>query len=642
MSIVDSPEFARMRVGGRLPAPKGIALQVIELTQQSDVSTQALARLIGSDPAFSSRVLKAANVLLANSQRPVATIPDAVMVLGARGLRQLVFGIALISDYGKGNCSQFDYPRYWAVSLLTGIAARKLVQRARLAAADEIFVVGLLANIGKLALATVHPEAFGALLAQADGKSFAALSARERDEFGFDESELAEAVLADMHFPKLFQGLVRHVWQPANSDVVEASREWRLLQLLHAAVLLAEGLLATPADRQVWMAGLKAQAMRIEIDLDELARIGDDCIGEWREWSDFLKLGFKIAPQSLTGLLHAAESGTPTVTDGAALQGQSNVYPLRALVVEDDPATLKLLATLLRNAGHSVAVASNGLEALEMIATELPQLVISDWMMPKMDGITLCRKLRQDAHTGNLHVLLLTALEDPNRLVEAFEAGVDDYLIKPVTPKMLFARLRAAQRVIQLQEELAADREQLQRFSRELTVANQRLQQLALTDELTGLPNRRAAMERINQEWSLTLRGDRPLSCLMLDIDHFKSVNDRFGHPVGDLALRHVAQILSQSARAQDVVYRFGGEEFLVVCPDTDAEAAYHCAERMRVEVQASPVAGVQPPLPLTLSVGVGSVQQGKLTLDELLSQADQHLYAAKQAGRNRTVWKNL
>lgn len=641
MSFVESTDFSRLRVSGRLPAPKGIALQVIQLTQQPDASNQALVKLISADPAFSARMLKAANVMFANSKRPVVTIPDAVMVLGARGVRQLVFGLALISDYGKGHCRQFDYQRYWASSLLAAIAARKLAQQANLAAADEMFVVGLLGNIGQLALATIYPEEFGALLVQADGRSFAVLSELERGQFGYDESEMAEVILADMHFPQLFQQIIRHVWQPESSPVTESSREWRLLHLLHTAMLLSECLLAAPADQKMLIGSLKLQATRIAINIEELGRIGDECVSEWREWSDFLKLGFMTGSKSLSELLKVAESEVMPMSREASVHVKPNVYPLRVLVVEDDPSTSTLLETILRNAGHTVSVASNGAEALEIVGRELPQLVISDWIMPEMDGITLCRKLRQTAHTSNLHVVLLTVHEDPNRLVEAFEAGVDDYLIKPVTPKILFARLRAAQRVIQMQEELAFDREQLQRFSKELTVANQRLQQLALTDELTGLPNRRAALERISQEWSLTLRSDRPLSCLMVDIDHFKSVNDRFGHPVGDLALRHVAKILCQSARAQDVVYRFGGEEFLVVCPDTTAEAAYHCAERMRVEVQATPVTDVQPPLQLTISIGVGTVKEGKLTLDELLSQADQRLYVAKQSGRNRTVWKS-
>lgn len=640
MSLVDSPDFVRLRVSGRLPAPKGIALQVIQLTQQAETSNQALEKLISSDPAFSARVLKAANVLFSNSPRPVATVSEAVMVLGARGLRQLVFGIALISDYGKGNCGTFDYQRYWTSSLLTGIAARRLVQHARLASADEIFVVGLLSNIGQLALATLYPSEFGELLTRSVDKPIAELSAREREEFGFDSAELSEAILADMNFPKLFQGVVRYADQPWNADVAEPSREWRLLHYLHMAKLLAEIMLASSEDNNSLIENLKLQATRIAIDLDELKKIGDDCLNEWREWSVFLKLGYKIGLKSLAEALQIAESVEVCAVQESHVHAKLTSYPMRVLVVEDDPGTLKLLAVLLRDAGHEVSVASNGEEAMSHIGKELPQLVISDWMMPKMDGITLCRKLRQSARTSNLHVVLLTVHEDPNKLVEAFEAGVDDYLVKPVMPKILFARLRAAQRVIQLQEELAFDREQLQRFSKDLTIANQRLQQLALTDELTGLPNRRAAMERLMQEWSLTLRGERPLSCLMVDIDHFKSVNDRFGHPVGDQALRHVTQILSRAARTQDVVYRFGGEEFLVICPDTDAEAAFHCGERIRTEVQAAPVSGVNPPLRVTISIGVGCVREGKLTLDELLSQADQRLYVAKQAGRNCTIWK--
>ena len=175
MSLVDDPKFSRLRISGRLPAPKGIALQVIQLTQQPDASNQSIARLIGADPAFSARVLKAANVLFPDSPRPVATIADAVMVLGARGLRQLVLGISLITDYGNGPCKQFDYLHYWSHSLLTGIAAKHLTQYARLAAADEIFVVGLLGNIGQLALATAFSDEFGELLTQPASKSVAEL-----------------------------------------------------------------------------------------------------------------------------------------------------------------------------------------------------------------------------------------------------------------------------------------------------------------------------------------------------------------------------------------------------------------------------------------------------------------------------------
>ena len=630
MSLVDDPKFTRLKISGRLPTPKGIALKVIGLTQQADVSNHAIAHMIGADPALSVRVIKAANVLLAHSSRPVVTIADAVMVLGARGLRQLVLGIALIVDYRHGPCKQFDYPAFWTHSLLTGIAAKHLARHTRLASLDEVFVAGLFCHIGQLALATVFTEEYGALLSQAKGCSLDELRAREREKFGFDESELSEAILADMNFPKIFQLLVRHCDLPDNSPLLEATREWRLLNLMNFAMLVSELFMANVEARSKLVARINMQALRLGIEAEELIEIGDACTRDWLEWSSLLGMSNTLNIPSFEELLKAAPP--PEVKPVVAPEPVSQ--SLRVLVVDDDAGTLRLLEAMLNAAGHRVMQARNGTEALALISQQSPQLVISDWMMPEMDGIELCQHLRASEAWRNIYVVILTAQENPERLIQAFEAGADDYLLKPVTPKILFARLRAAQRVIQMQADLADDREQLQRLADELTEANTRLQQLALTDVLTELPNRRAAMERLEQEWSSAQRNKRPLVCMVIDVDNFKTINDKFGHPVGDLALKTVAYTLRHAARAQDMVCRFGGEEFLVICADTDIDAAYLCAERLRLQVAAVKVENLS--LQMTISIGVSISGSG--TLDELLSRADRSLYAAKQAGRNRTV----
>ncbi len=620
MSLVDDPRFTQLKISGRLPTPKGVALQVITLTQQADASTQQLAHLIGADPALSLRVIKAANVLLANSSRPVVTISDAVMVLGLRGLRQLVLSIAMIVDYRHGPCKPFDYPHFWTHSLLTGIAAKHLAQHTRLASVDEIFVAGLFCHIGQLAMATVFTEEYAAILSGSNG----GVCASEREKFGFDEAQLSEAILADMNFPKIFQLLVRHCDQPEGAGLIEATREWRLLHLMNLAVLLAEAFLsdATGVDK------IRLQAQRLAIATEELVEIIETCLRDWSEWSALLSMSGNLSGASLSSQLQSA--ALPEAVQAPSVAG----HALRVLVVEDDTSTLRLLQSILENAGHSVVTAKNGVEALKQMRIQPPQLVVSDWMMPEMDGLALCRALRASAEWRHIYLVILTAQENPDKLVEAFEAGADDYLIKPVTPKIFFARLRAAQRVIQMQADLALDQEKLQSLADELTLANRRLQQLALTDALTGLPNRRAAIERLEQEWSLAHRSQRQLVCMVLDVDHFKKINDKYGHPVGDQVLKEIAQALRQAARSQDLVCRFGGEEFLVICPDTDIQAAYQCAERLRAQVWAVRVA---QPLNVTISIGMAAADAG--TLDELLVRADRCLYEAKQAGRNCTVF---
>ena len=637
MDVAESPILSRLKIGNRLPTPKGVALEVINLTQREDASNHDIVRMISADPALSARVIKAANVLLTNPSRPIATIADAVTVLGVRALRQLVLGIALIVDYRHGPCKQFNYPHFWAHSLLTGIAAKHLAARARLAVAEEIFVLGLLGNIGQLALATAYPEEYGDVLEHAKGKALDELCRQEHDKFDCDEAELSEAILADMHFPKIFQALAHDFRWPERSKMAESSREWLLLHLLHVASLLADACLASPAERGKLVAKLRPHAARVAIETDHLIEIGDACVRDWLEWLELLNMGMVHIPP-FAELLNQSDAADAAVEVPQWAHADQANYRMRVLLVEDDRAMRVLLEAMLKAAGHDVLVARNGVEALRMIEQHHPQLVITGWSMPQMDGITLCRKLRESSERCDVYVIILTVQESVDRLVEAFEAGADDYLVKPVAQKVFFARLRAAQRVVQLQEELAFDREQLLRFSKDLAASNERLQRLALTDALTELPNRRFAMERLEQEWALSKRGDRTLSCMMVDIDCFKPINDKFGHQAGDEVLKCVANTLRQSARTQDVVCRYGGEEFVVICPDTRIDEAYQCAERLRLNVAALKFKNQEAGIRLTISIGVAEKKEGITSIEKLLSRADECLYVAKQGGRNRTV----
>jgi diguanylate cyclase (GGDEF)-like protein len=629
--------LTKLKLSGRLPTPKGVALEVINLTQRENSSNQDIVRLISADPALSMRVIKAANVLLASSSRPIITISDAVTVLGSRALRQLVLGIALIVDHQHGPCKQFNYPHFWAHSLLTGIYVRHLAVLSRLAAADEIFVIGLLGGIGQLAMATVYPDEFGNMLSVSERQPLGELYRKELAQFGFEQAELSAAILADMNFPAIFQTLIHDYPQPEISRVVEGSREWKLMNMLHLASLMADVSLSSPAERNKLVRRVRSDATSVAIEEESLVAMAEECAREWMEWANLLNMGMRHLPSYVE--MFAQDDNEPDEVVIPQWPHANQDYKMRVLVVEDDRSMRALLEKMLLAAGHDVVIASNGLEALSMIEKERPQLIVTDWVMPQMDGIALCRELRGKPENRSIYVIIVTMQDSADKLVEAFAAGADDYLNKPITPKIFFARLRAGQRVVQLQEELAFDREQLMHFAAELSAANERLQGQALSDELTGLPNRRFAMERLEQEWALTKRGDRTLSCLMVDVDHFKSVNDRYGHQVGDDALKLVADTLRRAARTQDVVCRYGGEEFLVICPDTNAEAAVQCAERLRINVTAQGLrlqdGGEHK---MTVSIGVAEKSATINTLEALLIRADNNLYAAKESGRNRTV----
>lgn len=628
-SIID-----KLKISGRLPTPKGVALEVINLTQHEGASNHDIIRLISADPALSQRVIKAANVLVGSHSRPIVTTHDAVTVLGFRALRQLVLGIALIADHKHGPCKQFNYSSFWSHSLLTGIAVRHLAERAKLAASDEIFTLGLLGGIGQLALATVYPDEFGKILEHSAQDSLNELYSKEREKFGFEQAEVSAAILADMNFPSIFQRLIHDYPQPKSSSVVEGSREWKLMHLLHLASLMAEVSLAGENERSKLVRTLRSEAVQLAIEESYIVEVAEKCARDWSEWAALLNMSACQLPSFSALFVNEPDE---IIVPQEPLDSLG--YKMRVLVVDDDRAMRMFLEKMLKDSGHHVAVASNGIEALQLLKSERPQLIITDWVMPEMDGIAMCRELRAKPENRSIYVIVMTAYESTEILVEAFEAGANDYIHKPITPKMFYARLKAAQRVVQLQEENAFDREQLLNYSKELSAANERLQQQALTDALTGLHNRRFAMERLEQEWALTKRGTRSLSCLMVDIDHFKSINDKYGHQVGDDALQLVANTLRHAARTQDVVCRYGGEEFLVICPDTDLKAAYQCAERLRLDVAAQSLKlhdGGE--LKMTVSVGVAKNNASITSLQAILQRADSNLYAAKAAGRNRTV----
>jgi two-component system, cell cycle response regulator len=292
---------------------------------------------------------------------------------------------------------------------------------------------------------------------------------------------------------------------------------------------------------------------------------------------------------------------------------------VKILVVEDDPISRRVLEATLLKWGYEVQVAADGIEALEIIRNpDAPNLVISDWMMPRMDGLALCREIRNMEKSGYIYFIILTAKGEKKDIIEGLEAGADDFLTKPFDREELKYRTRIGERIINLEH---------------------RILELANTDALTGLLNRRAFMERLEQETARSRRDQTPLSFILTDIDHFKKVNDTYGHQAGDLVLRRFSKTLSASMRPYDFIGRYGGEEFVVCLSGADEREARSAAERMRRQIEEVEIAlpdGLQP-IRITASFGISSYapEPGE-TMDLLIKRADDALYRAKDEGRNR------
>jgi len=298
------------------------------------------------------------------------------------------------------------------------------------------------------------------------------------------------------------------------------------------------------------------------------------------------------------------------------------------LVADDEPSYLGLIKLCLERSGYLVVTAKDGFEAIVKARSVLPALVILDVMMPGMSGLEACRIIKEDKATHDIPIIFLSARSEIDLKVYALGQGANDYISKPFTPKELLARVHVALR-------LKRERDDLHKIAEEANAYAKSEQNKAVTDPLTGVLNRYELQVILGNQLAQARRYGKPVSCLMIDVDKFKVVNDTYGHPSGDAALRQVAGILKEAVRGSDVVFRYGGEEFMVLLPDTMLEGAVALAEKIRMLTASHPFGEGERIFFLTLSVGAAVLREGESGSD-MIMRADAALYRAKALGRNR------
>lgn len=295
---------------------------------------------------------------------------------------------------------------------------------------------------------------------------------------------------------------------------------------------------------------------------------------------------------------------------------------MRVLIADDSATSRAVLRSVLTGWGYEVVTARDGQEALDLLAKpDAPPLVILDWVMPHVTGPEVCRRVRETLREPYTYILLLTSKGSKIETVEGLDAGADDYIVKPFDEHELQVRLRAGKRIIDLQIDLLRAREELR--------------ERAEKDLLTMLPNRSAIFSALEREIARCNRDERTVGVILLDIDHFKKINDTYGHFAGDAVLRETAMRLRSNTRPYDQVGRYGGEEFLVVLPNCDLPQAQHQAERMKAKLGDSPMVVDGVEMRVTASFGVTVSDGSERHSDVFVRVADEALYRAKAAGRD-------
>jgi len=304
---------------------------------------------------------------------------------------------------------------------------------------------------------------------------------------------------------------------------------------------------------------------------------------------------------------------------------------MRVLIAEDDPVLLFILKTAVEQLGHECATAEDGLKAWEIVQARPLDVVISDWMMPGLDGIELCRRIRNASRPDYIYFIFLTGLGEKSQTRAGIEAGADDYLLKPLDQHELQLRMLVAARITTLHAELTEK-------TRELEQMNQQLAEQGRTDALTKLGNRLRLHEDLEVLAARARRYGQRYCVAMCDVDHFKRYNDTHGHGAGDDVLRRVAAAIRSTARTEDGVYRYGGEEFLLILPEQTLPVAAVALERVRKAVEALAIPRDTAPSGGVVTVSVGIAALGAREgggVERMLKQADAALYRAKAAGRN-------
>ncbi len=595
-----------------LPSPSGVALELMRMVERRDVGVFEVCRIARADPVLVAKSIQMANSALYGGLRQTAAMEDAVMRIGVASLARLAVGLSLV-DGVKAWRGAYDLRRSWRRALARALVLQQLARRMRNLPSSEAFSLGLLCDIGELGMVA----AFGEGVLERGGDS-GDLLAQQREAHGFDQNQASAAMLDGWGFPP-------SLWLatlPPSRDIAHAAgRSADLAQMVEVARGLPDAL-SDPSSRE--LPCMVLGAARLGLDGAAIVELIDQLRADFDAMARILEIaGTDEDVQAQTGRLREVLAAVPPAEAGPGVV---------LLVAPPAPAT-EAMRRALQDAGQRVIAATSATQGLDQLRQARPDVLVLDADLPGLDALGLCRQLRADCG-ARLYLLLVSVDPGADAVLAAIDAGANDVLRKPVEHKLLVAKSLLGGRTVRLISLLERERENAFGMQRELVKVNANLRAAAYTDELTGLPNRRALDDFLRKSWSEALRSGRPLSCVVMDIDHFKRVNDSYGHEVGDHVLCGVSRVLQAQTRSTDLLARWGGEELVLVCPGADLPTVAAIAERMRLAVEH--LKGTLPSV--TVSAGIAQAVTDGDGVGEMLRQADSALLRAKQAGRNRVA----
>lgn len=411
----------------------------MRLCHSEHASLGEIAETIKTDPALSAELLKYANSAYLFTGIKVASVEKATVKLGMINVVNLSLSFSLLTNNQKGRCKAFDYKRFWATSLARAIAAKNISATLKIGDPDEVFVCGLLAQMGKLAMACIFPAEYSVLLSD---YPTTVIFHQEKEEFGLSSNELTYELIRDWQLPDYFGDAALSHEEYSAPESGEIPSEEALIAVVSLAEAIA--ILCTshkPTYKNVLEAEARAELTGIEEK--DFGTLFDTIVSQWQTWTE--RFNLHVDPCALYHEIKAADE-TPHF---AIETGEEQIT---VLIADDDPLTLLNLKSLLEKKYNiNLVEAKDGKEALRLAMKTQPDLIITDWKMPNLSGIELCKKLRESSSTKHTYIIILTVCENDDDIVQAFDAGADDYVVKPFTPQVLQARIQGGKRIIHFQ-----------------------------------------------------------------------------------------------------------------------------------------------------------------------------------------------
>lgn len=602
----------------RAPTPSGVALSLMRLAGREDVEIAEASAVLKRDPTLTSKIIRLANSPLYAGRRTVIAVEEAVIRVGLGSLSRLAISLSLLS-VTDSPCSGFDVTAFWTRSLAMALSAQYLSQRVGSFSPSEMFSIGLLVEFGRLAMAGAFPDLYAEMTKRLVDSQDATLLKAELDTFGFNHQMASAAMLHSWGFPSLF---VRAMIGGPEEQQVGKTENQRTAQI--SAIITLSRRIALLAENHKLRAPLNEAvdlATSLKLTKEDLLQVLSLVADQWPSWCQLLDL--KADQDEIVHKLTKLREELLSQHIDPVKTPEIDIV----LITDDRQVSDTVTKALKNETGRLLKV-----KDLDSIAKDIrirPAIALVDAPddNPQL-GIQRSQELRI-AFGSRLYIILLGGDEIE---VNALQKGVDNVLPKPIEPSLLASRVRVALRVATQLRQLELDKERSERVREQLTELSKDLRQEAMIDPLTELPNRRYALEFLNNSWGVSVRQGTPLCCIVADLDHFKKINDNHGHDVGDRILRVVSNLLRIKTRPGDAVCRYGGEEFLIICPNTNLEACAGLAARLRDSLESH--VGDHPPV--TISLGLAERRTEDMTVPaDLVRAADRALLKAKRSGRN-------